>query len=167
MRSSRAWLVLSVLYVVPMAAAADPPEAARFTCEFRKKEDTFQVVAPKPGAESFRIRSVSGIGGATMTCREGMWPESITVLFAGMRTLERFSITGNGVTLGGQLGHMVKRASFHFDAKGERLPDEKGSVYRLVIEEVQNEGIRISVTAPPAARAAKTWSLSWIDAFRR
>jgi hypothetical protein len=139
----------------------------RFTCELRKKEDTFQVVTPKPGAESFRIRSASGIGKASITCREGMWPEPITILFAGMSNLEGLSVEGNGVKLQGRLGHDLKPTVFHFDARGERLPDEKGSVYRLAIEHRKDEGIRVTFTLPPAARAAKTWALDWVDAYRR
>jgi hypothetical protein len=154
-----------LLCVLP--AAADPPELPRFTCEFRKKDDTFQVVAPKPGAESFRIRSASGIGNATIACREGMWPDTISVLFVEMRYLEHFSIKGNGVILEGQLGQELKPAVFHFNARGERLPDDKGSIYRLAIEHRKDVGVRVILTAPPAARAAKTWVLDWIDAYRR
>ena len=154
---------LGVLLTVP----TPPAEMPRFTCEFRKKEDTFQVVAPKPGAETFRIRSVSGIGNGTITCRERAWPETITILFAGMKYLESFGMEGNGVALSGNLQRDKNPSVWFFNERGDALADEKGSVYRLTIEHLKDEGIRVTLATPPAARKAKSWSINWLDAFRR
>src|SRR4051794_29329745 len=95
--SSHTFRLLGGLGLLCSVSAAAPVWLGRFSCLFRKNEDAFQVVAPKPGAESFRIRSASGIGDATITCREGTWPESVSVLFAGMQYLESFGMEGNGV----------------------------------------------------------------------
>src|SRR6516225_6857219 len=99
------------------ATAPEPAEATRFVCQLTKKDDTFQVVAPKPGAEVFRIRSASGIGGATITCREGQWPETVTVVFVGMNKLEQLTIEGNGLTLKGRIANDNKPAVFYFNER--------------------------------------------------
>jgi hypothetical protein len=156
-----------LLGVVPPSASAGPIEMSRFTCEFRGKQDSFRVVAARPGAEVFRIRSVYGINGATITCHEGVWPESISIHFVGLRGLESFDIEGNGVVLGASLAPGVNPSVYFFNERGEHLPDEKGSVYRLTIEARKDEGIRVTLTPPPTARSAKTWKLNWIDVYRR
>src|SRR5262249_53181107 len=92
-----------LLGVVPTSASAGPIEMSRFACEFRCKQDSFRVVAARPGAEVFRIRSFYGIGSGTITCHEGVWPESISILFVGVAGMEAFEIEGNGVALSGSL----------------------------------------------------------------
>ena len=138
----------------------------RFTCELRKKEDTFQVMTTKTTGEVFQIRSASGIGGATITCSEGMWPETIRIVFSGMQNLEHFKTEGNGIALEGFHRRDLKEAVYHFNERGEKLPDAKNSVYSLRFEFKKDEGMHVSLTTPAAARKTKTWKLEWIDAYR-
>ena len=151
-------MLVFVFLLLAMEAAGDPPKLARFACDLRKTDDTFEVVTPKPGAEVFRIRSASGIGGAKITCREGKWPETITIVFGGMCSLEGFGMAGNGVTAQGRLGFDHKPQVFYFGARGESLPDATGSAYRLALEYRKDEGVRVTLTAPPTARTTKSWA---------
>src|SRR4051812_5571552 len=84
-------------------ARGDKPEQAKFTCEFRKKEDAFEV-AGADGKEQFRIRSKSGIGSATITRRAGTWPETVAIRFVRMQYLESFSVRIGKAELAGTEG---------------------------------------------------------------
>ena len=159
---------LALLCQTVVAGAAlsrgEKPEQAKFTCAFRKKEDTFEV-AGTPGKEVFRIQSKSGIGSATIARRAGMWPETITIRFVRMKYLEQFSAGIGSVKLGGDY-HSAKEA-LYFDKDGKRLPKADGSAFSLKIEVVKDEGIDVRIGLSPAARMTDEVKLDWIDAFRR
>jgi len=165
--------VLASAYLMALVTAVsslgeDPPaKQPRFTCEFRKKDDSFKIVTPKPGEEVFNIKSASGIGNAVITCREGKWPATITVLFVGMTNLEQLNIEGNGVRLPGRLVRGGNQSFFDFNEKGEALPDSTNSAYHLAIESKKGEGMLVTLRLPKGAQATKTWKFDWIDAFRR
>jgi hypothetical protein len=158
---------LALLALAGAAGAAQPgdkPELAKFTCEFRKKDDTFEV-AGTPGREVFRIRSATGIGSATITRRAGMWPETVTIRFVGMRYLESFSATVGKVQLGGS--ERAAKEPIYFDKDGKALPTAEGSAFSLKIEKIKDEGMEVRIGLSPAARMGTELKLDWIDAFRR
>src|SRR5438552_817406 len=110
-RSALALLCQTVAVGVSLARD-EKTEQPRFTCEFRKKEDTFEITG-KPGAEVFRIRSVSGIGTATITRRDGMWPETITIRFVRMQYLESFGAMVGKTAISGT--HRSASDTIYFD----------------------------------------------------
>src|SRR5262252_5606213 len=114
---------IGVLLLIALVAATvmaeppgDKPELARFTCQFRKKDDTFEV-AGTPGREMFRIRSASGIGWATITRRAGMWPETVSIRFVGMGNLESFGATIGKTSIGGTL--RTAKDTVYYDKDGK------------------------------------------------
>ena len=159
----RSLLVLSLiawLAANPSPARAEPP---KFSASFRKAEDSLQTTLTNTGGV-FRITTKSGIGDATIKRDSGAWPKTIRIELT-VTSLESFTVQTDVCKLSAAPG-FKDSAVFHFDRKGEELPDAKGAVFTL---EFRKRGDRlIEVTLPPGLCTPNTKVLKadWIDAFR-
>src|SRR5262249_37923013 len=111
---------------------------------------------------TWKITSKSGIGGVSVSLKEGQAPKKIVIRFAGMQTLESLQVQASDLKLSGQLRRDGK-SEFHFDEKGKPGADPKKAAVALLIQK-KDAGTAVPLEA---RKRGKKWNLSWVDAYGR
>jgi hypothetical protein len=151
-----------LLACAALAMADEPQPTPKFESKLRKaNEDTFESSIDK-NAAAWKIKSKSGIGGATVDLKSGPMPKKVVIRFVGMRSLESFTLTAGDLKLQAPAWRDAERTRY-FDDRGRVTKDAKASAGSLTIERKGDDIEVVLVNPAPCQR----WSFGWIDAFRK
>jgi hypothetical protein len=143
------------------ALAADPPP---FSFTAVKDGDSAEIALEKD-CPVFRITSAAGVGRAEATAKDGKWPKRATFQFLKFRSLEGFSVGADAVVFKGALSRDAKPSVYLFDKDGKETKDKDKAACTLVVE-AKKDLIEVVVTTAAPLKDAKTWKVSWVDAYR-
>ncbi len=160
----RSRLLLSLIAWLAASTSPVRAEPPKFTATFRKAEDSLQTTLTNDGGV-LRITTKSGIGDATIKRDSGAWPKTIRLQLT-VASLESFHVQTDVCTLSAAPG-FKDSAVFHFDRKGDRLPDAKGAAFTLEFRKRGDRLIEVTLPAGLCTANTKVIKADWIDAFRR
>jgi hypothetical protein len=165
--------VWKVISTNELAGLAKPVPSA-FESTTKKTEDQVEVET-KEGTAIFTFRCPTGIGGATISIKDGKWPEKVILRLRG-KGLESLTVSNGKIKLSGSvLSHSgnTKRLYLTKEGKdGEREPGTEikvlDSTGKLVTGLPGNDGY-FETTLPKALLEGQPKSLvvEWIDFYRR
>src|SRR5262249_36619300 len=158
------FLLLSLIAWLGASTSSVRAEPPKFSASFRKAEDSLQTTLTKDGVV-FRITTKSGIGDIAINRDSGAWPKTLRLQLT-VGSLESFEVLTDVCKLSAAPG-FKDRAVFHFDGKGEQLPDAKGAVFTLEFRKRGERLIEVTLPAGLCTPNTKVLKADWIDAFRR
>jgi hypothetical protein len=179
MTNYRSYLALVLLAVPgalpgeagPGSARLGGPQLSPFTCRFeaydggaRPKEwapvDRFEVRGT-PRRPEFLVRFGGWSAKATIERHEALWPETIELhLAVAMDSITFIELTSDDGRRFLPLFPYHGKSVDYFDDRGNHCNGPEGSAFRFEGEIVGHE-VHMRITAPPTARANRTWGILW------
>jgi hypothetical protein len=147
--------------LLAFAAVADDNAESKYACKLTKKDDACKIAADKEGVV-FRVRSGSGIGGATLTGDDGKWPARVAVQLADFKALEQVTASDGRVKLEGFLKRGDAKTTWKFDKAGKPIEGDAVAAYTLTVEQQKGQ-IEVTLAAPDGVKA---WDVRWVNEFR-
>jgi hypothetical protein len=157
-----AWLAVGELRADP---SAEPP--ADVTCRLDGGAGVFHVNSGPAGTD-IRVTGAAGgyTGTATITFGAGMATPKMKFRFAGLRTLDTFTLTSGRHSFQGQLGWGVQRSAAYFDKNGRRVSGPALAAVTLLLEATKAGDVEITVTTSRDVEWGKDVRINWMLQLR-
>jgi hypothetical protein len=159
-------VLLSCAAVLTVVGAARAPEPVY---EFAVKKGDDAIAATKDGDKVvFTITGKSGIGGGTVTLKEGQWPKEVVLRFQHakgqpFKGLEKFQLTTAHFKVDGSQ-KTSKAMPFSLAGDDGKFAAGPAGTLNVVVDETK-DGLEVRLPANLLA-GSKTVELAWIDVFR-
>jgi hypothetical protein len=129
------------------AASPLPEPPADITCRLDHGSGTLH--ASGPGGTEIRIKGAAGSysGAATIAFASGAATPRMKFHFAGLRTLESFTLSSGKHSFQGRLGWGAGRRVTFFDKTGQQVSSPALAALTMVIEATKAGNVEISVSA--------------------
>jgi hypothetical protein len=141
--------------------SAEPP--ADVTCRLDNGIGTLQA-SGGPGGTEIKISGAAGgyNGNATITFGSGAATPRLKFRFAGLRTLESFTVSTGKHSFQGQLGWGVGRSVAYFDKMGRRVSSAPLAAVTMVMEVTKAGDVDVSISANRVVELGKELKVNWI-----
>jgi len=144
-------------------AGPSPEPPADVTCRLDNGAGTFEA-SSGPGGTEVRIKGAAGsyTGNATITFGAGAATPRLKFHFAGLRTLETFTLTTGKYSFQGQLGWGAGRTVKHFDKTGRQVSGPALAALTLVMEPTKAGDVEISISTNRDVELGKELKVNWL-----
>ena len=166
----RTWRMIVLASVLPLAvllelhaATPSPEPPADVTCRLDNGTGTLHASSGPRGTE-IRIKGAAGgyNGNATISFGSGAATPRMKFHFAGLRTLETFTLTSGKYSFQGHLGWGAGRKVTYFDKMGKQVSGPALAALTLVMEPTKAGDVEISVSANRDVELGKELRVNWV-----
>jgi hypothetical protein len=156
--------VLAGSVLVALRAATPAPEPpADVTCRLDNGTGTLHA-SGGPGGTEIRIKGAAGSysGAATIAFGSGAATPRMKFHFAGLRTLESFTLSSGKHSFQGRLGWGTGRTVTYFDKMGRQVSGPALAAVTMVMEATKAGNVEISVSATCDVELGKELRVNWV-----
>jgi hypothetical protein len=157
-------LAFVLLWSVDLRAAepsVEPP--ADVTCRLTSGTGTLKATGG-PGGTDIKISGAakSYDGNATITFGSGAAPPRLKFHFAGLRTLESFTLSTARHSFKGQLGWGAGRTVAYFDRTGKRVARAPLAAVTMVMEVTKAGDLDVRISANRDVELGRELKVGWV-----
>jgi hypothetical protein len=143
------------------APSAEPP--ADVTCQLVSGTGTFESKAGPAGTEILVRGAANGYqGNSTITFGAGVAPARLKFRFAGLRVLQRFSVSDGRRTFQANLGWGAGRTVAYFDRSGNTVATAARAAVTMILEPTKSGDVEVHISSTRDVELGKELKVNWL-----